>query len=215
MKTLRALSSVGRASALQAECRRFDPVSAHHNFSSSSNPCNLYKIILLLASIMILILNYFMKNPYQREAASKSQTTNSSSSPKDIYRQFIQNIIIQRQVIALYHDGWALCSTPSGQHALSIWQNKGLAKLLIKDNWAKYEIQEVSLWVFIEKMIPFLKENNTILSLDLTPEGNNLLVSPDTFLLDVKNFLYQIYLQRPDVFAELKLPLPRDIRLHN
>ena len=26
----RALSSVGRASALQAECRRFDPVSAHH-----------------------------------------------------------------------------------------------------------------------------------------------------------------------------------------
>ena len=30
MKTLRALSSVGRASALQAECRRFDPVSAHH-----------------------------------------------------------------------------------------------------------------------------------------------------------------------------------------
>ena len=29
---LRALSSVGRASALQAECRRFDPVSAHHIF---------------------------------------------------------------------------------------------------------------------------------------------------------------------------------------
>ena len=25
-----ALSSVGRASALQAGCRRFDPVSAHH-----------------------------------------------------------------------------------------------------------------------------------------------------------------------------------------
>ena len=26
----RALSSAGRASALQAECQRFDPVSAHH-----------------------------------------------------------------------------------------------------------------------------------------------------------------------------------------
>lgn len=156
-----------------------------------------------------------MKNPYQRKAASKSQTTTSHSSPKDLYRQFIQTIILQRQVIALYHDGWALCSTPSGQHALSIWQNKGLAKLLIKDHWAKYDIQEMSLMAFIENMIPFLKENNTILSLDLTPEGNNLLVSPDTFLLDVKNFLYQIYLQRPDVFAELQLPLPREIRLHN
>ena len=33
MKMLRALSSVGRASALQAECRRFDPVSAHQAFT--------------------------------------------------------------------------------------------------------------------------------------------------------------------------------------
>ena len=55
----------------------------------------------------------------------------------------------------------------------------------------------------------------SILSLDLTPEGNNLLVAPDAFLLDIKNFLYQVYLQRPEVFAELKLPLPREIRLHN
>lgn len=155
-----------------------------------------------------------MRNPYQRKAASKSQTTTSNSSSKDAYRQFIQNIILQRQVIALYHDGWALCSTPSGQHALSVWQNKGLAKLLIKDNWAQYSIQEVSLKDFIEKMIPFLKENNTILSLDLTPEGNNLLVTSDTLLLDIKNFLYQIYLQRPDIFEELNLPLPRDIRIH-
>ena len=30
--TIRALSSAGRASALQAECQRFDPVSAHHFF---------------------------------------------------------------------------------------------------------------------------------------------------------------------------------------
>lgn len=155
-----------------------------------------------------------MKNPYQRKAASKSQTTISNSPPKQLYRQFIENIIVQRRVVALYHEGWALCATPTGQHAMSIWQNKGMAKLLIKDNWANYEVQELPLMAFIEKMIPFLKENNTILSLDLTPEGNNLLVSPDSLLLDIKNFLYQLYLQRPDVFAELNLPLPRDIRLH-
>ncbi len=155
-----------------------------------------------------------MKNPYQRKAASKSQNTISNSPPKQLYRQFIENIIVQRHVVALYHEGWALCATPTGQHAMSIWQNKGMAKLMIKDNWANYEVQEVPLMAFIEKMIPFLKENNTILSLDLTPEGNNLLVTPDSLLLDIKNFLYQVYLQRPDVFAELNLPLPRDIRLH-
>ena len=155
-----------------------------------------------------------MKNPYQRKAASKSQTIISNSPPKQLYRQFIENIIVQRYVVALYHEGWALCATPTGRHAMSIWQNKGMAKLLIKDNWANYEVQEVPLMAFIEKMIPFLKENNTILSLDLTPEGNNLLVTPDSLLLDIKNFLYQVYLQRPDVFTELNLPLPRDIRLH-
>ena len=32
-EVVRALSSVGRASALQAECRRFDPVSAHQAFT--------------------------------------------------------------------------------------------------------------------------------------------------------------------------------------
>ncbi len=32
--TIRALSSAGRASALQAECQRFDPVSAHHEINS-------------------------------------------------------------------------------------------------------------------------------------------------------------------------------------
>ncbi len=142
-----------------------------------------------------------MRNPYQRKAASKSQTTITNTSPKDAYRQFIENIVMQRQVIALYHDGWALCATPSGQHALSIWQSKGLAKLLMKDSWANYSVQEISLMSLIQKMIPFLKENNTILSLDLTPEGNNLLVAPDCI--------------RDRVFAELKLPLPREIRLHN
>ncbi len=33
---MRALSSVGRASALQAECRRFDPVSAHQIFCDAA-----------------------------------------------------------------------------------------------------------------------------------------------------------------------------------
>ena len=33
---IRSLSSAGRASALQAECRRFDPVSDHHFFHVTS-----------------------------------------------------------------------------------------------------------------------------------------------------------------------------------
>ncbi len=64
-------------------------------------------------------------------------------------------------MFALYQDGWALCATPTGQRAFAMWQNKSLAKLLIKDNWANYQVQEISLKDFIEKVIPFLRQEAT------------------------------------------------------
>lgn len=153
-----------------------------------------------------------MRNPYQRKAASKTQTINYN--PQDVYKQFIEQMVVQGSVIALYQDGWALCATPTGQRSFAIWQNRGLARLLIKDNWANYEIQEISLKDFIEKVIPFLRSESTTISLDLTPEGQNILVAPEKLLLDLKNYLYQVYQQRPEVFENVKIPLPRSIRLN-
>ena len=74
----------------------------------------------------------------------------------------------------------------TGQRAFATWQSKGLARLLIKDNWANYQIQEISLKDFVEKVIPFLRQESTIVSLDLTPEGQNILVAPEKLLLDLK-----------------------------
>ncbi len=50
--------------------------------------------------------------------------------------------------------------------------------------------------------------------MDLTPEGQNVLVAPEKLLLDIKNYLYQIYVQKPELFKDEKLPLPRNIRLN-
>jgi len=50
--------------------------------------------------------------------------------------------------------------------------------------------------------------------LDLTPEGQNILVAPEKLLLDLKNYLYQVYMQKPELFQDMKLPLPRHIRLN-
>ena len=88
-----------------------------------------------------------MRNPYQRKAASKQAT--QTYNAQDIYKQFIETIVSQGHVFALYEDGWALCATPTGQRAFAIWQNKSLAKLLIKDNWANYQVEEISLKDFI------------------------------------------------------------------
>ena len=153
-----------------------------------------------------------MRNPYQRKAASKQAP--QIYNVQDIYKQFIETIVSQGNVFALYEDGWALCATPTGQRAFAIWQNKSLAKLLIKDNWANYQVEEISLKDFIEKVIPFLREEHTALSLDLTPEGQNILVAPEKMLLDIKNYLYQIYVQKPEIFKSGHIPLPRQIRLH-
>ena len=151
-----------------------------------------------------------MRNPYQRHLSTHS----ASVEPKALYKQFIETFVFKGHVIGLYDDGWALCATPSGQQALAIWQTKSLAKLLQKGSWQTYQLQEISLLMLVQNLIPCLREQNTLLSLNLTAEGQNLLVKPESFLLDIKNFLYEIYLQKPEVFADLKLPLPRSIRLN-
>ena len=50
--------------------------------------------------------------------------------------------------------------------------------------------------------------------MDLTPDGHTLMVLPEKFLLDLKNYLYQVYMQKPELFRDMKLPLPRHIRLN-
>lgn len=154
-----------------------------------------------------------MRNPYQRKAASVA-AENNSLQPKELYKQFIETIVAQRQLMALYDEGWALCGTPNGQQAFAVWQNKGLAQLLIKGPWENYHTHEIPLLNFVQEIIPYLREKNTLLSLNLTPEGQNILVRPEAILLDIKNYLYQLYVQQPQLFADLKLPLPRSIRLN-
>ena len=153
-----------------------------------------------------------MRNQYQRKAASKNQ--NKSYNAQDIYKQFIETIVAQGSISALFDDGWALCATPTGQRAFAVWQHKSLAKLLIKDNWQNYQIQEISLKDFVEKVIPFLRQEKTCISMDLTPEGQNVLVAPEKLLIDLKKYLYHIYVQKPELFKDTKLPLPRNIRLN-
>ncbi|WP_312211159.1 DUF2750 domain-containing protein [Acinetobacter variabilis] len=153
-----------------------------------------------------------MRNPYQRKAAIKSQ--NTAYDPLQVYKNFIEAIVAQGGIFALYQEGWALCATPTGQRAFATWQSKGLARLLIKDNWANYQIQEITLKDFVEKVIPFLRQESTIVSLDLTPEGQNILVAPEKLLLDLKNYLYQVYVQKPELFKNPTIPSPRHIRLN-
>lgn len=153
-----------------------------------------------------------MRNPYQRK--SKSSLLNAPILPKEQYIQFIVAVVAQAKVYGLYHDGWALCATPSGQQTLAVWHQKSLAQLLVRDKWAGYMIEEISLNDFVDKMIPYIRQNNTHLSINLMPEGQNILVSGRQFLGDLKAYLYDMYAKDPSRFKDSSLPLPRKIRVH-
>lgn len=154
-----------------------------------------------------------MRNPYQRKAASSTQK--GPVQAIDQYKSFVETIVSQTKLYALYDDGWALCSTPTGQQSLAVWHSKSLAQLLIKDNWSRYKLQEIDLIPFLDEMIPFIAKNNTLLSINLTLEGQNVLVSGHKFLIDIKNYLYQLYTTQPELFRNnINLPLPRKIRIN-
>lgn len=152
-----------------------------------------------------------MKKPYYRNSTPQNL---SNFSIKDHYQTFLDTIIAQGFLIGLYHEGWALCATHTGQQSLAVWSHQNLANLLIKGDWANYQSQKISLNIFIKKIIPYLKEAEYILSLNLSPEGQNIQLSPEKMLLDLKSILYKLYTNRPDLYEKLELPLPRNIRIH-
>ncbi|EZQ02376.1 MULTISPECIES: DUF2750 domain-containing protein [unclassified Acinetobacter] len=155
-----------------------------------------------------------MRNPYQRKPSSTS-IASTVVSPKEQYQQFMETIVAQAKVYSLYNDGWALCSTPSGQRTLAVWQSKGMAQLLVRDKWEKYHVEEIQLIPFIEQVVPYIRQHNTHLSLNLMPEGQNVLVSGRQFLIDLKAYLYQLSIDQPEKLNREGVPSPRKIRIHD
>lgn len=154
-----------------------------------------------------------MRNPYQRK--SSTSLVSPIIPPIEQYRIFIETIIEQEKAYGLYNDGWALCGTPSGHQTLPIWQSKHAAQLLLKDKWASYDVQEITIVEFVDDVIPYLRKQNTQLSLNLLPEGQNILVSGHKMLMDLKGYLYQLSIQDPLIFQRKSLPHPRKIRLNH
>ena len=156
-----------------------------------------------------------MRNPYQRKSANSNSIAHTIVSPEEQYKQFMHAIVAQTKLYSLYDNGWALCSTPSGQRTLAVWQTKGMAELLIRDKWQTYHVEEIQLISFIEQVIPHLRQNNTQLSLNLMPEGQNVLVSGRQFLIDLKAYLYQLSIESPEMVNRPGVPSPRRIRIHD
>lgn len=127
----------------------------------------------------------------------------------------METIVSQTKLYSLYDEGWSLCATPSGQKTLAVWQSKGMAQLLARDKWATYQVREILLTDFIDQVIPYLRQQQTQLSLNLMPEGQNVQITPKQFLIDLKSYLYHLYIHEPQRFHGNVLPSPRKIRIND
>lgn len=155
-----------------------------------------------------------MRNPYQLARRSPKNAVNLEQ-PVDRYRFFIRQIIENKQVWGLFKEGWAIGATSQGQHVLPVWAAKHYATACQSQSWATHQVMSLSLENFIFEMLPFAEKERVKLSIMMTPDGQSVFIEPQKVLLDLKNFLYEIYSQAPQYFQQNPdIPLPRRIRLN-
>ena len=155
-----------------------------------------------------------MRNPYKTTRRAQKNAVDLEQ-PVDRYRYFIRQIIEKKQVWGLFKDGWAIGATSQGQHFLPVWAAKHYALSCQSQSWATHEAMSLSLADFIFELLPFADKEEVKLSIMMTPDGQSVFIEPQKVLLDLKNFLYEIYSQAPQYFQQNPdIPLPRKIRLN-
>lgn len=155
-----------------------------------------------------------MRNPYQGARRSQKNSVNLEQ-PIDRYRFFIRQIIEQKQVWGLFKDGWAIGGTSQGGKVLPVWAAKHYALACQNQSWAEHQAIDLSLEKFIFELLPYAEQENVKLSIMMTPDGQSVFLDAQKVLLDLKNFLYEIYSQAPQFFQQNPdVPLPRKIRLN-
>lgn len=70
------------------------------------------------------------------------------------YEYFIQKIIENNEVIALYNEGWAVQGDNHNHFYFPLWSDEIFAAEFATDNWSKYKATKISLNQFIEEYIP-------------------------------------------------------------
>ncbi len=155
-----------------------------------------------------------MRNPYQSTRRSQKNFVDLEQ-PVERYRFFIRQIIEHKHVWGLFKEGWAIGATSQGNQVLPVWAAKHYAVACQNQSWGDYQALSLSLEKFIFELLPYATQQNVKLSIMMTPDGQSVFLDAQKVLLDLKNFLYEIYGQAPQFFQQNPdVPLPRKIRLN-
>jgi hypothetical protein len=70
------------------------------------------------------------------------------------FEYFIQKVIENKEVVALYNEGWAVQGDNHNHFYFPLWPNEVFANQFATDNWSKYYATKISLKDFLDNYIP-------------------------------------------------------------
>lgn len=79
------------------------------------------------------------------------------------YSHFVKVVADQNCVWGLYHHGWALMATDSGEEVFPVWPAEEYARLAATGDWQSYAPKRISMDSFLHELLPSLRESKTLL----------------------------------------------------
>ncbi|PJG57631.1 DUF2750 domain-containing protein [Aeromonas cavernicola] len=83
-------------------------------------------------------------------------------SSEERYKHFIKVIADWQEVWGLYHDGWALAETDTGEISFPMWPAKEYAAICAENEWGGYVPEAFSLDDLLGELLPNMKNDNVV-----------------------------------------------------
>lgn len=112
-------------------------------------------------------------------------------SEDERYNYFIRKVTDFEELWGLNNDGWALLGDDDGNRIFPVWPEKEFAALCAVDQWKNYNPEVITLENFIEKWIPGMTNDKTLVNVFLTPNAKGKVISPNDLYTDLQGELEQ------------------------
>lgn len=102
------------------------------------------------------------------------------------YDYFIRKVADFEQMWGLNNDGWALLGDDNGNQILPLWPEKEFAELCAVEQWKNFKPESIDLNNFLEKWVPGMMKDQTLVNVFLTPDAKGSVVSSETLGKDLE-----------------------------
>ncbi|RYE27984.1 MAG: DUF2750 domain-containing protein, partial [Sphingobacteriales bacterium] len=107
------------------------------------------------------------------------------------YNYFIRKVVDFEEIWGLSDDGWALLGDDNGNQILPLWTEKEFAELCSVDQWKSYKPEVILLDNFLEKWIPGMTKDKTLVNIFSTPGSKGTVILPFDLNSDLQEELEQ------------------------